>query len=121
MRFNPDTKKSAEEIIFSHKGTRQFHPPLSFNNIQVIPENDRKHLGLTLGSKLTFLTRISKNISNALIGVGVIKYLTSCVPTNNLDEIYKMYVRPHLYFYDVIYHEGWAIRKHLVISFIAHS
>ena len=30
MRFNPDPKKPAEEIIFSHKRTRQVHSPADF-------------------------------------------------------------------------------------------
>ena len=35
----------------------------------------------------------------------VIKYLTSYVPVESLDQIYKMHVRPHLDFCDVIYHK----------------
>ena len=46
MSFNPDSTKPAEEIIFSHKQTRQIHPPLFFNNIEVKQVNDHKHLGL---------------------------------------------------------------------------
>ena len=37
-------------------------------------------------------------------GVGVIKYLSYYVPVKTLDQIYKMYVRPHFNFCDVIYH-----------------
>ena len=50
MSFNPDSTKPTEEIIFSHKQTRQIHPPLFFNNIEV-QVNDHKHLGLILDSK----------------------------------------------------------------------
>ena len=104
MSFNPDSTKPAEEIIFSHKQTRQIHPPLFFNNIEVRKVNDHKHLGLILDSKLTFANHISEKVSKALKGVGVIKYLSSYVPVKTLDQIYKMYVRPHLDFCDVIYH-----------------
>ena len=104
MSFNPDPTKSAEEIIFSHKRTRLVHPPLFFNNIEVKQVNDHKHLGLTLDSKLTFVNHISEKVSKALKGVGVIKYLSSYVPVKTLDQIYKMYVRPHLDFCDIIYH-----------------
>ena len=64
--------------------------------------NDHKHLGLTLDYKLTFVKH-SEKVSKALKGV-VIKYLSSYVPVKTLDQIYKMYVRPHLDFCDVIYH-----------------
>ena len=37
-------------------------------------------------------------------GVGVIKYLSKYVPVKTLDQIYKIYVRPHLDFCDIIYH-----------------
>ena len=90
MSFNPDPTKSAEEIIFSHKRTRPVHPPLFFNNIEVKHVNDHKHLGLTLDSKLRFVNHISEKVSKALKGVGVIKYLSSCVPVKTLDKIYKM-------------------------------
>ena len=66
--------------------------------------NHHKHLRLTLDSKLTFANHINEKLSKARKGVGVIKYLSSCVPVKTLDQIYKMYARPHLYFCDVIYH-----------------
>ena len=104
MSFNLDPRKPAEGMIFSHKRTRQVHPPLFLNNIEVKQVNDHKHLGPTLDSKLKFANQISEKISKALKGVGVIKYLSSYVPVKTLDRIYKMYVRPYLDFRDVIYH-----------------
>ena len=104
MSFNPDPNKPAEEIIFSHKRHSQDHPPLYFNNIQVKQVNEHKHLGLILDLKLTFANHINEKLSKARKGIGVIKYLSSYVPVKTLDQIYKMYVRPHLDFCDVIYH-----------------
>ena len=105
MCFNPDPSKPAEEIIFSRKLNRQEHPPLYFNNVVVKQVKEHKHLGLTLDSKLTFVSHITEKISTARKGIGVIKYLFSYVPTKTLDQIYKMYVRPHLDFCDIIYHK----------------
>ena len=96
MSFNPDPTKPAEEIIFSHRRDPPVHPPLFFNDIEVKQVNGHNHLGLILDSK--------EKISKANNGVGVIKYLSSYVPVKTLDQIYKMYVRPHLDFCDVIYH-----------------
>ena len=104
MSFNPDPTKPAEEIVFSRKLNSHDHPPLYFNNSMVKRVNEHKHLGLTLDSKLTFANHITEKISKARKGVGVIKYLSSYVPVKTLDQIYKMYVRPHLDFCDVIYH-----------------
>ena len=104
MSFNPDPTKPAEEVIFSHKRQSPNHPPLFFNNTEVKQVNDHKHLGLILDSKLTFASHINEKLSKARKGVGVIKYLSSYVPVKTLDQIYKMYVRPHLDFCDIIYH-----------------
>ena len=96
MRFNPDPKNPAEEIIFSHKRTCQVHQTLFFINIQVKQVNDHKHLGLTLDSKLTFVNQISEKVCKTLKGVGVIKYLSSYVLTNILEQMYKMYIQLYL-------------------------
>ena len=104
MSFNPDPTKPVEEIVFSCKHAHVQHPPLFFNNIMVKQVSQHNHLGLTLDSKLTFANHISEKISKAPKGIGVIKYLSSYVPVKTLDQIYKMYVRPHLDFCDVIYH-----------------
>ena len=104
MKFNPDPTKPAEELIFSNKLVRQEHPPLFFNNIEVKQVPEHKHLGLILDSKLTFRSHIKEKLAIARKGVGVIKYLSSYVPVKTLDQIYKIHVRPHLDFCDVIYH-----------------
>ena len=54
MSFNPDRSKQAQEIIFSKKLQKETHSSLVFNNINVFQANSQKHLGVTLGSKLTF-------------------------------------------------------------------
>ena len=104
MSFNPDPSKPATEIIFSHKRKPLINPPIFFNNVKVKQLNTHKHLSLILDSKLTFASHINEKLSKARKGIGVIKYLSSYVPVKTLDQIYKMYVRPHLDFCDVIYH-----------------
>ena len=42
-------------------------------------------------------------IAIARKGIGIIKHL-SIFTTKTLDQIYKMCVRPHLHYCDVIYH-----------------
>ena len=57
-----------------------------------------------LDSKLSFESHINGKIKIARKGVGIIKYLSNYLPISTLDQIYKMYIRPHLDFCDVIYH-----------------
>ena len=96
MCFNPDPTKPAEEVIFSLKKVREVHLPIYFNGNQVKRVNEHKHLGLTLDSKLNFLTHINEKISIARKWIGVIKHLSPYLPLISLDQIYKMHIRPHL-------------------------
>ena len=63
-----------------------------------VPEH--KHLDLILDSKLSFVSHINEKISIPHKGISEV-HLTLFVKT--LDQIYKMYVRSHLDFYDLIY------------------
>ena len=104
MSFNPDANKQAIELIFSQKKQKTVHPPIMFNDIQVKSVNSHKHLGLVLDTKLSFQYHINEKVSLARKGIGVIKFLSSFAPVQTLDQIYKMYVRPHLDYCDVVYH-----------------
>ena len=104
MSFNPDPDKPAEEILFSRKLSKVNHPPLFFNDVPVKRVDDHKHLGLVLDSKLIFVKHINEKVKIARKWIGIIKHLSPYLPTHTLDEIYKMRVRPHLDYCDVIYH-----------------
>ena len=104
MSFNPDPTKPANEILFSHKRLKPVHPPLFFNGIEVKRVTEHKHLGLILDPLLNFAAHFKEKIAKARKGIGLIKHLRSYLPTNALDQIYKMHVRPHLDYCDFIYH-----------------
>ena len=104
MLFNPDPTKQAVEVTFSRKKISADHPPVLFNNIPVIKMNEHKHLGIMLDSKLSFVTHIQSIILRCRRGRGMIKFLSRYLPCNTLAELYKLYVRPHLDYGDVIYH-----------------
>ena len=104
MSFNPDPTKPAEEVLFSHKKVNAEHPPIFFNGNEVKRVNDHKHLGLVLDSKLAFTKHINEKVSIARKGIGMIKHLSSYIPLKSLDQIYKMHVRPHLDYCDIIFH-----------------
>jgi len=105
MSFNPDPNKQAVQIIFSRKKNKQFHPNIYFNNIEVKTVDNHKHIGFILDSKLTFASHILDKISAARKGLGIIKCLARFLSVKDLNMIFKMYIRPHLDFCDVIYHK----------------
>ena len=74
-----------------------------FNGVKVKSVKRHKHLGSILDSKLTFASHINEKISKARKGIGIIKPLSRFLSIKTLDLIFKMYVRPHLDFCDVIY------------------
>ncbi len=101
MQFNAD---KTEEVIFSCKRRKPSHPPLSLGSNEIDTKSEHKHLGLTLDSKLNFESHIREASLKARRGIGMIKYLSKYVSRNVLDQIYKLYVRPHLDYGDIIYH-----------------
>ena len=109
MSFNPDHNKQAVEILFSQKIHDVYHPPLLFNNSVVCKVDSHKHLGLLLDPKLTFINHINDKIKAAKRTVGILKYLSKYLPLNTLDMMYKMFIRPHLDYCDVIYHNPHII------------
>ena len=104
MSFNPDPSKQAVQMIFSRKRKKTNHPNIYFNESEVKTVNEHKHLGLILDSKLTFASHINEKITKARKGLGILKSLRRYLSVKTLDNIYKMYIRPHLDFCDIIYH-----------------
>ena len=104
MVFNPDLSKQAVEVIFSVKRNKPIHPPLSFNDIPVARETNTKHLGLFLDERLSFTKHIKEKINMANKGIALLKFLSKFVSKDILNMSYKLYVRPHLDYGDIIFH-----------------
>ena len=107
MSFNPDPTKQAVQVLFSRKTRKIAHPEIFFNDTQVKTVNEHKHLGLTLDTKLTFASHIDDKLKKARKGLGIIKTLSSYLSVKTLDQIYKMYVRPHLDFWALAITGAW--------------
>ena len=105
MQFNPDKNKQAIQVIFSQKRTKPVHPPIFLNESEVIIKDEQKHLGMILDSCLIFNSHMREKIISARRGIGVIHYLSKYVSRDVLDQMYKLYVRPHLDYGDIIYHK----------------
>ena len=108
MVLNPDITKQAIEIFFSVKNNKPIHPPLSFNNIPFAWKPFSKHLGLYMDETLSFSKHIREKIAKAMNGISPLKFLSKYVSKDILNMSYKMYVRPHLDYGDVIYHNQRA-------------
>ena len=104
MSFNPDPTKQAEQVTFSSKSIRAVHPPIYFNNSAVVTVPHHKHIGLVLDESLTFAEHIKEAVIKARRGIGIIRFMARYVHRDVLDQMYKLYVRPHLDYGDIIYH-----------------
>ena len=60
---------------------------------------------MILYSKLNFQSHIRQAVIKARRGTGIIPYLFNYVSRGALDQIYKLHMRPHLYYDNIIYHE----------------
>ena len=117
MPFNPESQKKAVELAFSKKKIEIVHPVIRFNDIPVKKVDEHKHLGMILDSKLSFSSSIKSAISKSRKGIGLSRYLSNYLPRHTLNELYKLYVRPHLDYDDVIYHILAKFVKSVKISF----
>ena len=120
MSFNPEPLKQAVELIFSTKKTEVDHPTIFFNNVPVKKVDEQKHLGIVLDSKLSFSAHIRAVISKTRKGIGLLKCLSKYLPRQTLNELYKLYVRPHLDYGDVLYHNPAKVCEFSNNIFLPH-
>ena len=60
MSFHPDINKQALEVYFSQRRAKSLPPPIIFSNNNVVNSPCRKHLGLVLDSKLSFIEHVDQ-------------------------------------------------------------
>ena len=114
MDFNPDKTKQAIKVIFSCKDKKPAHSDLSFNGIPIARKPFTKHLEVYLDSRLNFPKHIKEQVATAMKGLSLLRFLSKCVNLNVLSLSFKMYIRPHLDYGDVIYHNQRADLMELV-------
>ena len=106
MTFNPDSSKQAQEIIFSRKLKEAIHPPLLLNNNNVSQVNFQTHLGVILDVKLTFEEHLKNVFNKTNKTIGLLMKLSNLLPRQTLVTIYKVFIRPHLDYGDVLYDQA---------------
>ena len=113
MVLNPDITKEVIEVDFSCKNIKPDHPERSFGGMPITRQPFTKHLGVYLDARLNFSKHINEN---AMKGISLLKFLSKYVDRNVLGLSYKIYVRPHLDFGNVIYHNQRADLMDLIES-----
>ena len=109
MNFNPDPMNQAQELFFSRKVQITNHPPLFFNQ-NVVPQTSlQKHLGMHLDSKLNFSEHVKTIFQKTNETIGLLRKLQTPLPRAPLVTIYKLFIRPHLDYGDIIYEQTFNI------------
>ena len=101
MSFNPYPTKQAEEVIFSKKIISGTHPSLFFNNSLIEQDITQKHFDLMLDHKCQY--HVNEKIKKVMKGIGLLRKLQSILPRTSLLTIYKLFIRPHLDYGDIVY------------------
>ena len=65
--------------------------------------SSQKHLGIHLDEEVTFKHHINEKINKANRGIGIIRKLNNILPRSALLTIYRLFIRPHIGYGDVIY------------------
>ena len=107
MSFNPDPSKQAQEIIFSRKTKKVFHPSLNFSNSIVSQSPYQKHLGICHDAQLTFEEYVKVITTKVNKTIGLIRKLQNILPKPTLMTIYTAFLKPHIDYGDVIYDEAY--------------
>ena len=102
MSFNPASYKQAQEDIFTCQMKKVIHPPIFFNDKSVQQVSSQKHLGLVLGTSLTFDEHIRTITSKISKFIGLLQELNNRLPRSSLISIYKSFLWPYLHYGDVI-------------------
>ena len=103
MIFTPDPKKQAQEVIFSQKSKAILHPPLEFNNNDVIQATSHKHLGII---RLSFEKHLETVLCKLNKTMGLIRKLQNLLPRTALITLHKAFLYPNLDYGDILYDQA---------------
>ena len=90
-------------MIFSRKINKIDHLPLYFNENLVKSSSTQKHLGMTLDTKLDFSLHLTNVQNKGNKTIGLLRQPQDTLPRTSLITIFKLFIRPHLDYGDIIY------------------
>ena len=121
MSFNRNPNKQGQEVIFSRKLNKDYHPPLAFNNNKV-PENDsQKHLGVILDNGLYFANHTKMVLNKVNKTVGLLRKFHNILPRPALIIISKSFISPHLDYGDIIYGQAYNASFHPKLELLQYN
>ena len=106
ITFNP--AKTIQQT-FSHQRTPQI-PKLTFGGHPIPIKQNHTHLGVTLSTDLRFHEHINNICQKVNKTLGPLYPIARYLPRQILDQIYKIYIRPHFDYCDAIYDGHITIR-----------
>ena len=121
MSFSPDGSKQAQEVIYSRKLNKDYHPPLAFNNNNVPETDSQKQLGIILDNRLSFANFLKMVLNKVNKTVGLLRKIHNILPRPALLTIYKGFIRPHLDYGDIIYEQVYNTSFHQKIELLQYN
>ena len=106
MRFNADPSKQAQEVTFSRKTKKEYHPPLAFSS-NVLETNSQKHLGVVLDNRFSFQDHLKMTLTKVKKAEEIFRKVQNILPRSARLTIYKSFIRPHLDYGDIIYDRAY--------------
>ena len=95
-------------MIFSRKINKIDHPLLYFNENLVKSSSTHRHLAMILDTRLDFSLHLKNVQSKVNKTKGLLCKLQDTLPRRtSLISIFKSFVRPHLYYGDIIYDQAY--------------
>ena len=109
MSFNLDATKQDQEIIF-------------FSDVNLVVETHvKKHLGMFLDTKLTFLDHFKTVFEKTIKTKGLLRKLRLVLSRSPLFIIYKLFVRHHLDYRDIIYEKPYNATFHQKMGTVQYN
>lgn len=101
MRCNPGLSKKAQRIYFSRKFSKKVCK-FTFDGSNVETCSSQKHVGLIMDDKLSFDVHVQTKVSKCYQIIEILRRLSIILSRDALLTLYKMFIRPHLDYADII-------------------
>ena len=83
--------------------------------------NSHKHLDDVLDNRLSFEHRLKIILNKTNGTVGLLRKLQNILPRSALLTIYKMFIRPHLDYGEIIYDQAYNASFHQILKLLQYN
>ena len=122
MGFNPDSSKQAQKIKFSRETwSHHTHPNVYFNIIPVSSTSVHNYLGMLLDDKLSYEHHLKFVLKKVNKAVYLLREFKQDLLRQSLITIYKLFIRPHLDYGDIVYDRAFHESFHKKLESIQYN